>query len=327
MAEDKMKQLMIMADLCGSVVEGIEHLLTSPGNEDLLEEAVTGFITLERSFVGLDGDISLAYETRWLAEVVRSRLFVYDGEFKDRLYRWYYSALKEIRDLMTSETEKCPVCGGKGSPCYGAVFYTENGARGSGVLKPVRVFIKCRDCGSYYLAQEEVLPGEEKKRLRRTKVGCSRILSSIDEFMVPGTMLFIGEKKSQLYKEAEKAGYALRVLSLEEVLMGTDREKETYPAVVIDRIPSDRRPEQILARTAEYLSAGGILWFDGPDMKKSIRNLGKKGAAMWKGEASAICLTADGMEALAKKCGLFLKSCRYVGTAFGRIEFIAEKSV
>lgn len=322
MAADKMKQLMIMADLCGSVVEGIEHLLTSPGNEGLLEEAVTGFITLERSFVGMDADISLTYETRWMAEVVRSRLFIYDGEFKDRLYRWYYSALKEIRDFMTSETEKCPVCGGKGSPCYGAIFYTEGGA-----LKPVRVFIKCRDCGSYYLAQEEELAGDGKKGLRRTKVGCGRILANIGEFISPGAMLFIGEKKSQLYKEAEKAGYHLKALSLEEALQERDGEKETYPVVVIDRIPSDRRPEQILIRAAEYLSGGGILWFDGPDLEKSIRNLGKKGAAMWKGEASAICLTADGMEALAKKCGLFLKSCRYVGTAFGRIEFIAEKSV
>ncbi len=81
----------------------------------------------------------------------------------------------------------------------------------------------------------------------------------------------------------------------------------------------------VLTQAAEYLADDGILWFDGPDLDKSIRNLEKRGASMWKGEAAEVCLTDRGIDALAEKCGLSIKSYRHVGTASGRIEVIAQK--
>ncbi len=327
MATGRMNQLVVMVGLCSSVVEGIEHLMAYQGNERLKEDAVNGLLTLEENLRGLKADSSVIHETRWIAEVIKSWLFVYDREFESRLHRWYCSALKELRKLMTAETERCPVCAGKGLPHYSAIFYMEGGEKDGYVMEPVRVFMKCRDCGNYYLAKEEGGPLDGKKGLRRTKTRCERLLADIGEFVPEGTMLFIGEERSQLYKEALKAGYFPKAISLEEPVHGTDMGKETYRIVLIDRISRTQDMKMILTQAAEYLADDGILWFDGPDLEKSMRNLEKKGSSMWKGEAAEVCLTDDGMETLAEKCGLSIKSYRHVGKASGRIEVIAEKLV
>lgn len=325
MATVRMNQLVVMINLCSSVVEGIEHLMAYQGNDRLKEDAVTGLLTLEENLRGMQADISVIHETRWIAEVIRSWLFVYDREFKGRLYRWYYSTLKEIRNLITAESEKCPVCGGKGVPHYGAVFYMEGKAEDGHVLEPVRIFMKCMDCGNYYLAREEGGPASERKRLRRTKLGCEKLLSDIGKFITEGPILFIGEESSQLYKEAQNAGYSPKAISSDVSEHGEEEEKGLYRAVLIERISRNQDMKLILTRAADYLSDDGILWFDGPDLDKSMRNLEKKGVSMWKGETSEVCLTDDGMDTLAQQCGLSIQSYRHVGSAIGRIEIFAKK--
>ncbi len=325
MATVRMNQLVVMVNLCSSVVEGIEHLMSRQGNERLKEDAVTGLLTLEENLRGMQADISVIRETKWIAEVIRSWLFVYDREFKNRLYRWYYTVLKELKNLIAAETEKCPVCGGKGAPYYGALFYMEGRKDDGHVLEPVRIFMKCMDCGNYYLAREEGGPASERKRLRRTKAGCERLLSDIGEFVPEGTMLFIGEEGSQLYKEALKAGYSPDVISLDEPRSREGTEKGTYRIVLIERISRTQDMKMILTQAADYLTDDGILWFDGPDLEKSIRNLEKKGISMWQGETSEVGLTDDGMDTLAEKCGLSIQTYRHVGNTIGRIEFIAKK--
>ena len=47
MATGRMNQLVVLVNLCSSVVEGIEHLMTYKGNERLKEDAVSGLLTLE----------------------------------------------------------------------------------------------------------------------------------------------------------------------------------------------------------------------------------------------------------------------------------------
>ena len=325
MATGRMNQLVVMVNLCSSVVEGIEHLMAYEKNERLKEDAVTGLLTLEENLKGFKADNSVIHETRWMAEVIRNWLFVFDQEFKNRLYRWYFSALKELRNLMTAEIERCPVCSGKGVPHYGAVFYREGGESDQYVLEPIRVFMKCRDCGNYYLAKEERGLPNGKKTPQRTKARCERLLAHIGEFASEGTMLLIGDEKSQLYKEARKAGYDLQAMSLEEAGNRKEGGKGTYRIVLIDRIPRTQDMKLIQTRAAEYLAEDGILWFDGPDLDRSIKNLEKKGASMWKGEAAEVCLTDRGIHALADKCGLSVRTYRHVGTASGRLEVIARK--
>ncbi len=324
MATGRMNQLVVMVNLCSSVVEGIEHLMTFEKNERLKEDAVTGLLTLEENFRGFKADKAVIHETKWMAEVIRNWLFVFDQEFKSRLYRWYFAALKELRNLMTAEIELCPICSGKGAPHYGAVFYMEDEETDQYVLEPVRVFMKCRDCGNYYLAKEERGLSGKMKDFRRTKIRCERLLADIGVFEAQGTMLFIGEEKSQLYKEARRAGYEPHAMPL-EYAGGRKEEKETYRIVLIDRILRTQDMKLVLTRAAEYLAADGILWFDGPDLDKSIKNLKQKGASMWKGETADVCLTDAGIDALAEKCGLIIRSYRHVGTASGRIEVIAQK--
>lgn len=325
MATGRMNQLLVMVNLCSSVVEGIEHLMAFKENDRLKEDTVTGLLTLEESLKGFMADKSVIHETKWMAQVIKTRLFVYDQEFKNRLYRWYFSALKELRNLMTAEVERCPVCSGKGETHYGAVLYMEDEDEDQYVLEPVRVFMKCRDCGNYYLAREESRLVNRKKGTHRTKVRCERLLADIGEFAAGGTMLFIGEERSPLFKEARKAGYHPQAMSLEEAGGQIEGDKKAYRIVLIDRISRTQDLKLILTQAAEYLAEDGILWFDGPDLDKSIKNLEKKGASMWKGEVAEVCLTDRGIEALAEKCGLSIKSYRHVGTASGRIEVIAQK--
>ncbi len=325
MATGRMNQLVVMVNLCSSVVEGIEHLMAYEKNERLKEDAVTGLLTLEENLRGFKADKSVIHETRWMAEVIRNWLFVFDQEFKSRLYRWYFTALKELRNLMTAEIELCPICSGKGVPHYGAVFYMEDEETDQYVLEPVRVFMKCRDCGNYYLAKEERGFSGGMKDFRRTKARCERLLADIGEFAEEGTMLFIGEEKSQLYKEARRAGYDPHAMSLEDAGNRKEEGKGAYRIVLIDRISRTQDMKQVLTRAAEYLGDDGVLWFDGPDLDKSIKNLEQKGASMWKGEAAEVCLTDMGIDALAEKCGLSIQSYRHVGTASGRIEVIARK--
>lgn len=325
MATGRMNQLLVMVNLCSSVVEGIEHLMAFKENDRLKEDTVTGLLTLEESLKGFMADKSVIHETKWMAQVIKTRLFVYDQEFKNRLYRWYFSALKELRNLMTAEVERCPVCSGKGETHYGAVLYMEDEDADQYVLEPVRVFMKCRDCGNYYLAREESRLVNRKKGAHRTKVRCERLLADIGEFAAGGTMLFIGEERSPLYKEARKAGYHPQAMSLEDAGGHMEGDKKAYRIVLIDRISRTQDLKLILTQAAEYLAEDGILWFDGPDLDKSIKNLEKKGASMWKGEVAEVCLTDRGIEALAEKCGLSIRSYRHVGTASGRIEVIAQK--
>lgn len=325
MATDRMNQLVVMVNLCSSVIEGIEHLMAYQGNERLKNDAVTGLLTLEENLREMQASKTVVRETRWMAEVVKNRLFVYDREFKNRLYRWYFSALRELRNLMTAELEKCPVCSGKGIPNYGALLYMEGGEEEEDVLEPVRVFMKCQECGNYFLAREESGFLKRRKKKTRTKAECEKILASIREFVSDGVMLFIGEENSQLYKEAIKEGYALKRLSLTDPYESIDKSREKYSVVLIERISLTRDMKVILTHAVESLENGGIIWFDGPDMKKSLRNLEKKGVSMWRGEAAEVCLSNQGMEKLAEECGLCIKSSRRVGTALGRIEIIAQK--
>jgi hypothetical protein len=149
-------------------------------------------------------------------------------------------------------------------------------------------------------------------------------LSDIGAYASDPNMLFIGEEKSSLYKEIEKVGYDPLAISLEEAESGIQVGEE-YGIVIIDRIPRSQDMRLILTRAVEYLMDGGILWFDGPDLDKSIKNLEKKGAAMWKGETAEVCLTDSGLEAIGEKYGLFIRSYRHVGTSSGRIEVVAQK--
>lgn len=325
MTTGRMNQLVTMVNLCSSVVEGIEHLMSNQGNERLKEDTVLSLMTLVGNLKKLKADGSVIHETRWMAEIIKNWLFAYDREFKDRLYRWYFSTLKEIRNLMAEELEICPICSGKGEPHYSALLYMEGDGEEETVSKPVRIFMKCQECGNYYLAKDESSLVKEYKEHNRTKTGCERLFKDINTFASDGTLLFIGDKKSQLYKEAEKTGYSLQAVSLEEYQ--DQKENGTYSVVILDHIPKTRDIRSVLIKAAESLAEDGILWFDGPDLDKTLNSLEKKGTPIWKREASEVCFTEEGMEILAQSCGLSIKSYRRVGTAWGRIEVIAKKTV
>lgn len=322
MATGRMNQLVVLVNLCSSVVEGIEHLMTYKGNERLKEDAVSGLLTLEENLKGFEADQSVIHETKWMAEAIRNWLFVYDQEFQDRLYRWYFIALKELRNLMFAEIETCPVCSGKGTVQYGASIYMEGDEKGKGLLEPVRVYMKCMECGNYYLAREEPRIVKRKQRARRTRVRCMRILSDIKALVPNGPFLFIGVKNSPLYKQAAMAGYEFCALSPEEFL--TVKDKDMYDVILIDRIADSRDMRTILETAAERLEKDGILWFDGPDLDKAMGYLEKKGTPIWKEAAAEVCLSKTGIENLMELCKLKAVTIKRVGTTLGRIEVFAK---
>lgn len=323
MATGRMNQLTIMANLCSSILEGIEHLMAYKENERLKDDAVTGLLTLAENLKGLEVDNSVVRETRWIAEIIRSWLFTYDQKFKSRLYQWYYLTLTELRSLMKAETEKCPFCGGKGAAHYGTVLYRDCRGKKPHIQRPVRVFMKCQKCKNYYLAREEIAP-KVSKSIRRTKAGCERILSDIEEFVTDGSMLFVGEVKSQLCKAVCKAGYFPKVVSLETMENEKDMGNEEYQIVMVDRISKARDMNQMIKQVSNCLAYDGVLWFDGPDLDKYIKNLEKKGDFLWKWGFPEICFTDEGLETLPQICGLTAIACRHVGTTLGRIEVIVK---
>ena len=324
MATGRMNQLVVMVNLCSSVVEGIEHLITSQGNDRLKEDAVSGLLTLEENLKGLQADKSVIHETRWMAEVIKNWLFVYDREFRDRLYRWYFKALKELRNLMFAEIEICPVCSGKGAVHYGASLYLEGDEAGKELLKPVRIFMKCGECGNYYLAKEEPWIIKRKKRAERSRARCNRILADIKGLASDHSMLFIGSQNSQLYKAAASADYEISTLIEAEAM--NSGKKGSYGVVIIEHLTDSRDMNAILDKAADCLTDGGVLWFDGPDLDKSMDLLEKKGSVMWREAASEVYLTREGTKNLAKLFGLTVKSLKRVGTTRGRIEIIAKKA-
>lgn len=324
MATGKMNQLVVMVNLCSSVVEGIEHLITSQGNDRLKEDAVSGLLTLEENLKGLQADKSVIHETRWLAEVIKNWLFVYDGEFRDRLYRWYFKALKELRNLMFAEIEICPVCAGKGTVHYGASVYIEGDEEGKELLSPVRIFMKCEECGNYYLAKEEPWVVKRKKRAGHSPAKCKRILADVERLASGNTMLFMGSQNSQLYKEAVSAGYEMDVLNGTEPMSPVI--KGSYAVVIIEHLTDNRDMNAILDKAAESLADGGILWFDGPDLDKSMDLLQKKGNTLWRQAASEVYLTKEGTKNLLRLFGLTFESSKSVGTTLRRIEIIAKKA-
>lgn len=359
MSAGRMNQLVVMVSLCSSIVEGIEHVLAHEGNERLKDDAVAGLETLEANLGLLGADHTVIYETRWVRELLKNWVYAFDREFKNKLYRWYCLVLKELRNLMVAETEKCPVCGGKGVPHYGAVYYTltrkaglpgeqepgsslayaegspaetdfENGSQKDkeenledAVMEPVRVLMKCKECGNYYAAKDEGLGTSSREKARRSKLRCEKLIADIKEFAPEGAMLFIGDEKCQLYKEARKAGYEPAA-----VFTGTQEEgweKRKYRIVVIDRIPGDQDTKELLLGLSDYLEEDGILWFDGPDLDKCFRNLEKKGTPVWNEAIDEICLTESGLDRFAEECGLTVKFFRHVGRVSGRIEVIAGR--
>jgi hypothetical protein len=324
MATGKMNQLVVMVNLCSSVVEGIEHLITSQGNDRLKEDAVSGLLTLEENLKGLQADKSVIHETRWLAEVIKNWLFVYDGEFRDRLYRWYFKALKELRNLMFAEIEICPVCAGKGTVHYGASVYIEGDEEGKELLSPVRIFMKCEECGNYYLAKEEPWVVKRKKRAGHSPAKCKRILADVERLASGNTMLFMGSQNSQLYKEAVSAGYEMDVLNGTEPMSPVI--KGSYAVVIIEHLTDNRDMNAILDKASESLADGGILWFDGPDLDKSMDLLQKKGNTLWRQAASEVYLTKEGTKNLLRLFGLTFESSKSVGTTLRRIEIIAKKA-
>lgn len=315
MATGRMNRLVIMVSLCSNIVEGIEHLIASQANKGLRRDALLGLAALEANLKEFQAAPSVLEETRHMGELLKSWLFAYDSDFRKHLYQWYCMVLKELRNLMVAETERCPVCGGKGSPYYGAVLYQED------ALESVQVYMKCGDCQNYYLAKNEVLTKPESTL--RSKPKCQGLLAFVQEYVSEGPALFIGEETSQLYKEARKAGFELRLPLAEEA--SGEEEKGHYQLVLIEHMAGSQDLKEALISAAEYLADDGILCFDGPDLDKSFQSLKKRGTSVWKQGTAEICLTDEGIQVLARECGLFVKALRHVGRAPARIEVIAQK--
>lgn len=325
MSSSRINQLVVMVSLCSSIVEGIEHLLAHQENYRLKDDAVAALKTLENNLKGFDVDTALLYETRWIRELLRGNLFVYDREFKNKLYRWYCLILKELRNLMVAETEKCPICRGKGTPFYGAVLYQPDTEQETDSVEAVRILMRCQDCGNYYLAKEEAEETLDGQGTRRTKARCEKLLELIKEFAPEGTMLFIGDEKGQLYKEAQKTGYDLTYISPENIGTELVKREKGYEVVLVERILKKQDRKEMIKALSGYLSEEGILWFDGPDIEKHFKSLEKKGSPLWKEELEEICLSEEGLSAFLEECGLSIKCFHHVGRVTGRIEVIAEK--
>lgn len=325
MSEDRKKHLIIMVELCNSIMEGTEHLIKNQENQQLHKDIVSGFQSLFTSLESFQADPMLVRATKWLGEIFESGLTVYDNAFYDKLYRWYCMALKELRDLISDEFESCPVCGGKGSPCYSAIIYDDSQAEDHSGLEAVRMWMKCDDCENYFLFRDKaVLPVNKRSAGQGRKAP-----EFLVEFIHGENLLLIGDDTSPLYRNLLKSGYQTELCSLERFTEAAGKELPVrrFEAVFIERISDTADIKKVLVAAGEYLTDEGILWFDMPDIERAIQNLETRGRALWNQPIPSIAVTEQGMGKIAGDCGLIIKSCKHRRKAEASIEFTAGKDV
>lgn len=151
---DNKKQLIMMVNLCGSILEGLEYLTGHPGSRRLLNDSLRGLQALDNSLEELKAAQELRERCQALIRDLENDRFKETEVFAESVQNWYTTMSEALLTLLEDENAICPVCGGKGDFSYIALYYDQKSPEAIEPLEASWIWWKCRECSHYYVTRE-----------------------------------------------------------------------------------------------------------------------------------------------------------------------------
>lgn len=253
--------------------------------------------------------------------------------------------------------ERCPICGGEGTPYFRAFSYRMNHFDYPHL--PVKLWMRCGGCGDLYTwkhPEECLKPAEEEREIRPdpARAGAagntgssilsawSRILNRLARYSSGRDLLEVGIGSGEFLAVALEFGYrpdAVEISpesaqSIADMLgipiwcgdfLNYEPDK-TYSIITMgDVIEHVTDPERALRKAYRLLREDGVLWVSTPNFKSSFSRIRKFNDAMWSEPHHISYFSRDGFEALAAKCGFAVREYEVCSRYQGSMELILTK--
>lgn len=254
--------------------------------------------------------------------------------------------------------ERCPICGGQGTPYFRAFSYRINTFDYPGL--PVKLWMKCGGCGNLYtwkFPEDWLKPAEEEKEIRPDPARAltaveetrssilslwSDILCRLSAYTGGKDLLEVGVFKGELLAVALEMGYRPDAVELMPEyahkvadVLGIPvwcgdflnyNPGKTYSIITMgDVIEHVTDPEKALRNAWRLLREDGVLWLSTPNFESAFARMRKLNDAMWMEPYHITYFSRDGLEALAEKCGFALREHRVSNRYNGSMELIFTK--
>lgn len=254
--------------------------------------------------------------------------------------------------------ERCPICGGGGTPYYSALAYRM--ADFTAPHLPVKLWMRCASCGNLYTWKypEELLAGPENPGYRypdpllyRETVGetsasilsiWSDILNSLRTYTKGGTLLEVGVGHGELIAVAQEMGYDVDAVEIVTsmaqrtstmlnlpVWNGDFLEYETdktYSVIIMgDVIEHVTAPKKALERAYCLLQEDGVLWLSTPNFESAYSRIRKFEDPMWCEPYHITYFSYRGLRNLVEQCGFQVEKYHTSARYNGSMELILTK--
>ena len=248
----------------------------------------------------------------------------------------------EYRPSAQRTFERCPICGGNGTPYYRAfAYYMVNFAHPH---LPAKLWMKCEKCCNLYTwrypeellaksnSSEIVYPDARTKytamyvpESKRLSVWC-KVLNKVSKLSGGHRLLEVGIGSGECLAVALELGFDADAVEIDR---GTAQRVANILGIPIWRgdflhySPDNRYsvitmgdviehiidPEAALKKAWNLLEEKGVLWLSTPNFESSFSRMMKFDDAMWLTSNHITYFSLRGIESLIKKCGFEI--CEY----------------
>lgn len=254
--------------------------------------------------------------------------------------------------------ERCPVCGGKGTPYFRAFSFVMGDFSYPDL--PAKLWMKCPGCGNLYtwkypketLAQSEnaaYVYADRNKYLTATQnvsgyalAVWSDILNSLQPYACGSTLLEVGVGSGELLAVALEMGYQADAVELVTSvaqrtadILGIPvwngdflqyRTEKTYSIIIMgDVIEHVSNPALALENARRLLDEDGVLWLSTPNFESSFSKMRKFDDPMWCEPHHVTYFSYQGFAALAGRCGFSIVRYTVSKRYNGSMELILKK--
>lgn len=255
--------------------------------------------------------------------------------------------------------EKCPICGGQGTPYFRALSYRMAKFDYPGL--PVKLWMKCGGCGNLYtwkFPEEWLKPVEKEQEIRPNPARAltaiedtnslilsiwSDILNRLSSYTSGRDLLEVGIGRGEFLAVALEMGYrpdavelmpesAQKVADVLELPIWCGdflqyKPDKTYSVIMMgDVIEHVTDPGEALRNAHRLLKDDGVLWLSTPNFESSFSRMRKFSDAMWSEPYHVTYFSRSGLEALAADCGFVLREYRVSNRYSGSMEVIFAKN-